>query len=421
MSQHVENIKVKDLVLWTENPRDPITENSLDADVIQRAVKDPKNKWDLKKLAHDMGEYYDFSELPIVVYKGGKPVVYDGNRRVVLAKIKLGFVSVPSSDITLPDVPSELPCNVCSEDVALKSVYRKHVLLRNSWGAIERDIFAHKYLHENKSVFLMFDEGTGGFITKNPEMNQGFVRKEVLTENLLSEMGFSFEDGHLLTKHTDEEVSVLLNNLLDKIKSKTISTRGEYRGKPLNVLDQRVKDIIASNKDKDFHFYTPQTSCKVEAQTSTTPLRPEPRKTRITRSSRIPIFGEKLVLKPGNVNNLYSDILGLYNLLSSEKQAFSSCVYAIFRMSLRLLCETASKDMGYDDIKDYINNYYPIAKKKMSQDITTLLSSQNVKGETLPQLFHTGAHNYVSSTSPDQALCMSIALGAMLKESHGRS
>lgn len=421
MSQHIENIKVNDLVLWTENPRDPITENSLDADVIQRAVKDPKNKWDLKKLAHDMGEYYDFSELPIVVYKDGKPVVYDGNRRVVLAKIKLGFVTVPDFDVTLPDVPSELPCNVCSEDVALKSVYRKHVLLRNSWGALERDIFAHKYLHENKSVFLMFDEGTGGFITQNPEMNQGFVRKEVLTENLLSEMGFSFEDGRLLTKHTDEEVSVLLNNLLDKIKSKTISTRGEYRGKPLSVLDQRVKDIIASNKDKDFHSYTPQTSCKVEGQTSTTPLRPEPRKTRITRSSKIPLFGEKLVLKPGNVNNLYSDILGLYNLLPSEKQTFSSCVYAIFRMSLRLLCETAAKDIGYNDIKDYINKYYPIAKKKLSQDITTLLSSQNVKGETLPQLFHIGAHNYLSSTSPDQALCMSIALGAMLKESHGRS
>lgn len=89
-------------------------------------------------------------------------------------------------------------------------------------------------------------------------------------------------------------------------------------------------------------------------------------------------------------------------------------------MSLRLLCETASKELGYSDIKDYIGKYYPTAKKKMSQDVTTLLSSQNVKGETLPQLFHTGAHNYLSSTSPDQALCISIALGAMLKESHGR-
>ena len=89
MGQVIENIRVKDLVLWTENPRDPISVSASDDDVIRRAISDPNNKWDLKKLACDMGEYYDFSELPIVVYKKGKPLVYDGNRRVVLAKIKL--------------------------------------------------------------------------------------------------------------------------------------------------------------------------------------------------------------------------------------------------------------------------------------------------------------------------------------------
>lgn len=420
MRQQIENIKVKDLVLWTENPRDPISENSTDSDVIKRAVEDPKSKWDLQKLARSMGNYYDFSELPIVVYKGGKPVVYDGNRRVVLAKIKLGFVSVPGFTMQLPDVPSELPCNVCSEDIALQSVYRKHVLLANSWGALERDMFAHKYLHEDKSTFLMFDEATGGFITKNPEMNQGFVRKEVLTDSLLNDMGFSFNDGQMFTKHTDDEVRVLLDNLLDKIKTKAISTRGENRGKPINVLDQRVKDIISSNKDNTPRPYSAPQKAITTVASETAQEKKDVRKTRITRSTKLPLFGEKLILQPGNVNNLYSDILALYNLLSSEKQAFSACVYAIFRMSLRLLCETASKDLGYNDIKDYINKYFPIAKKKLNQDTTTLLASQNVKGETLPQLFHTGAHNYLSSTSQDQAMCISIALGAMLKESHGR-
>lgn len=420
MSQKIENVKVKDLVLWTENPRDPINENSSDSDVIKRAVEDPKNKWDLQKLARAMGNYYDFSELPIVVYKGGKPVVYDGNRRVVLAKIKLGFISVPGFTMQLPDVPYELPCNVCSEDVALQSVYRKHVLLANSWGALERDMFAHKYFHEDKSTFLMFDEATGGFITKNPEMNQGFVRKEVLTDSLLNDMGFSFYDGQMFTKHTDDEVRVLLDNLLDKIKNKVISTRGENRGKPINVLDQRVKDIISSNKDKTPRPYSAAHKTTNTITAETVQEKKDVRKTRITKSAKLPLFGEKLILKPGNVNNLYSDILALYNLLSTEKQAFSGCVYAIFRMSLRLLCETASKDLGYNDIKDYINKYFPIAKKKLDQDTTTLLASQNVKGETLPQLFHTGAHNYLSSTSQDQAMCISIALGAMLKESHGR-
>ena len=55
MSQKIENIKVKDLVLWTENPRDPISSSASDSDVIARAVNDPRNKWDLNKLAREMG------------------------------------------------------------------------------------------------------------------------------------------------------------------------------------------------------------------------------------------------------------------------------------------------------------------------------------------------------------------------------
>lgn len=420
MSQTIVNIKVKDLVLWTENPRDPIKSGAADIDVIMRAVQDPNNKWDLDKLAREMGDYYDLSELPIVVYKEGKPIVYDGNRRVVLAKIKLGFVAYNGLTQKLPDVPPELPCNVCDEKTALNSIYRKHVMLRNSWGALERDIFSCKYLQEEKSLFLMFDEGTGGFITKNPELNKGFVRKEVLTASLLGEMGFAFENGKMLTKHSDDEVRVLLENLLEKVRTKVIDTRGLYRGKPMNALDQRIKDIISSNKDKDFHPYTiPNQTARVLPE-QYQPEKKEVRKTRISQHIKLPFFGEKLVLVSGSVNNLYSDILALHSLLLSEKQVFSPCIYAIFRMSLRLLCETASNDVGFSDIKDYINKYYPIAKKKMSQETKTLLASQNVECDTLPRLFHIGAHNYVSSTSQDQAMCISIALGAMLKESHGK-
>ena len=422
MSQKIEFIKVKDLVLWTENPRDPSSASASDSDVIARAVNDPRNKWDLNKLAREMGPYYDMSELPIVVYKNDKPIVYDGNRRVVLAKIKLGFIIADNLTSELPDVPSELPCNVCSEDVALSSVYRKHVKLRNSWDALERDIFANKYLKEPKSAFLKFDEGTGGFISKNPEMNQGFVRKEVFTEHLLSQMGFEFEGNKLLTRHSDEEVKVLLDNVLEKIKAKEIWTRGEYRGKPLDVLDQRVKDIINSNKNKELRVYTPVfVENNGGSNGDNAKDNERTRKTRIIKPSKIEYFGEKLILKPGDVNNLYSDILTLSCLIRGGKVVFSSCAHGLLRMSLRLLCETAAKDLGYSDIKEYINKYCPLAKKNLSQDIRTFLSSNNVTGESLTQLMHTGAHNYISSTSADQALCISILLGAMLKISHGRS
>ena len=94
---------------------------------------------------------------------------------------------------------------------------------------------------------------------------------------------------------------------------------------------------------------------------------------------KISFFGEKLILKPGDVNNLYSDILMLYNMVSSADKPFSPNVYALFRMALRLLCETAMRDLGFSDIKAYIEKYAPAAKKKFSRDIATLLSSQNVK------------------------------------------
>ena len=89
-SQEVKNIKIKDLVLWTENPRDPIDEKATDQDIVDIALTTRTSKWELSKLAKEMGAYFDLSEIPTVVYHDKIPVVYDGNRRVILAKIKLG-------------------------------------------------------------------------------------------------------------------------------------------------------------------------------------------------------------------------------------------------------------------------------------------------------------------------------------------
>ena len=418
MSQEIKKIQVKDLVLWTENPRDPIDPSANNQDVVNRAIKDPNSKWDLNKLAKEMGEYYDFSELPIVVFKDGKPVVYDGNRRVILAKIKLGYVKVDNMNISLPKVPEMLPCNVCSEDVALKSIYRKHVQLRNTWQPLERDIFVSKYLGEEKSTFLRFDEATGGFITNHPEMNQGFVRKEILTDSLLEKMGFELNGDQLQTRHSDEEVDTLLNDLSQKIKDKQITTRVN-RGNPISVLDQRSKDIIEGNKQNILQLYTPSEKevnsiCDERTETQTK------RKTPITKKRKQVFFGEKLILKSGDVNNLYRDILALSEYVLNNKNSFSPSVYSIFRMSMRLLCETASKNLGYNDINEYIKAFFANAKKKLTQDTKTFLSEQNISEQTLPQLFHTGAHNYQSSVSADKAMGISIILGAMLKESHGK-
>jgi len=110
MDQEVKLIRIKDLVLWTENPRDPIDENAVDQDIVDRAIDDGLQKWSLAKLANEMGDYYDFSELPTVVYHNEKPVVYDGNRRIVLGKIKHGLVNVNGdTNIQIPEFPDAIP------------------------------------------------------------------------------------------------------------------------------------------------------------------------------------------------------------------------------------------------------------------------------------------------------------------------
>ena len=40
MKQVIRNIKIKDLYLWTENPREPMDASLTDAEVIRRAVED---------------------------------------------------------------------------------------------------------------------------------------------------------------------------------------------------------------------------------------------------------------------------------------------------------------------------------------------------------------------------------------------
>lgn len=95
MSQEVKLIDIADLVLWTENPRDPIHGKGTNQDVVNKACSDKFSKWSLPKLAKEMGPYYDFSELPTVVYHENIPVVYDGNRRIILGKIKFNLVTIP--------------------------------------------------------------------------------------------------------------------------------------------------------------------------------------------------------------------------------------------------------------------------------------------------------------------------------------
>lgn len=416
MSQNILNIKLKELVLWTENPRDPISPSANNLDVANKALQDKDNKWNLSKLVAEMGDFYDYSEIPTVVMEQGKPVVYDGNRRVLLGKIKSGEITLPEGyNIELsaiPTFPAELPCNVCDRETALKSVFRKHSTT-GTWDILGRDIFMSKYMNEPKSTFLTMEEYTG-IISGNPCMNQRFVKDEVLVDRVLNPLGIKIESGKLYTNLTEDGLRRVLQDIVNKISSKSISTRSN-RYHVVGALDETTKRIVDKNKTNPYKEATPiqvQTPQQVAAGQSS------PRLTKRTKKNELVFLGDSVALKAGDVNNLYRDIRSLGEFYASNKDSLSGNFPALLRMALRLLIETAARDESMNDFKDYVQKYFDSAKKLLSKDEKTTLSTNSVDKTTMPQLLHTGAHIYQSSFSFDKAYAMSLIIGKMLSLSH---
>lgn len=427
MTQEVKNISLKKLVLWTENPRDPISEDSTDQDIADAALSDTSGKWELQKLAKSMGEYYDFSELPTVVYQNGKPIVYDGNRRVLLGKIKHGLVS-SEIEIAIPDIPGKIPCNVCSKEVALKNVERKH-RGKGSWQPLERDIFLHDFMGEEKSTFLKIDDATG-IISQNPHLNQVFVKEEILNEDNLEKLGFSVDNKSLRSKHSDDESLKVLHDISDKVRDKVITTR-RNRGKISSVLEPSSQKIIDTNEDNSKPEVLSASTSSTKRPPSTQKHKGSEKEAAMTLGSRkkrvssrtkkksSEMFGGKLYLQSGAVSDLYRDISDLYAFYVKNRTTLSQTFPNIIRMALRLLCETAAKETNNTQLNNYLKNNFDLAKKRLEKDDKTTLSTHNVTKDSIVQLLQTGAHVYKSSSNTEQTIAISIIVGAILSNSHG--
>lgn len=422
MSQKISNINLSDLVLWTENPRDPISSSSTDQDIADRAWKTRSDKWQLKKLAKDMKSHYDLSELPTVVYHNNHPIVYDGNRRVILAKLKHKLIHLDGFDLSLlPDTPNPIPCNVCSKEIALKNVLRKHAET-GSWSPLQRDVFLHKHMHEKKSIFLKLEEATH-FISNNPTLDKRFVRDEIFKLENMKELGFRITDDGILSKHSEAETNSILNDILAKVTSKQITTR-RHRGKVFEILDENNKLIINKNiREKEYTEISNTKNGKSEKHHDVDhekqPKTPILRKSARTRGRSIEMFGETLYLQRGQVSDLYRDIVDLSKYYQKNKKELSHHFPCILRMSLRLLCETAAKDKQ-ETLKEFIEKRFDKSKKDLSQDDKTLLSNQNITKQSLTQLLHTGAHSYKASANFEQTIAISVIVGRIISLSHGK-
>lgn len=85
-------------------------------------------------------------------------------------------------------------------------------------------------------------------------------------------------------------------------------------------------------------------------------------RSRRSPTQRLTVFGGSLSLKLGHINNLYRDIEEIYLLYKNGRVKFSDDFIVIFRMSLRMLAETAANEKG-KDLATYLREYFDEAKE----------------------------------------------------------
>lgn len=318
--QHIVDIKLDDLVLWSENPRDPLDEEADNEVIIQKALgEEPDSpRWQLSKLAKEMGDDYDFSELPTVVpiENSNKYRVYDGNRRVILAILKSRGITPGSSQIQLPMFPEAIPCNVCTKEIALKHVFRKHND-SGSWMTYERDLFSYKYMQGKKTVLIRIEEFVDG-ITRFPSLNQRYVKEDVLNDKHMNEFGFDLNrDDYGVSSETFLEFLKLIAS--EAMPGGSLSTRG-LRNDPITVIPPSLLEKIRGEQqlnENDEDKEDPFAHNGLDASTgedkkgernNRSNKNGKHRKTPVTKPTQYNIFGGTLSLRLGDTNNIYSTL-----------------------------------------------------------------------------------------------------------------
>lgn len=408
--QKIIYIKVSDLHLWTENPRDPVEVESTDFEIINRAITDNENKWNLPKLIEKMGDYYDTSELPTVVIKDKKYIIYDGNRRIAVLKYLQNkeLYSQLNGGLYFNEEPKRLremtsiPCNVCDIETALKNVERKH---ENSgdWNRLERDYFSFKHLNKEKSHFIILNQQTG-IISDNPKMNQRFVKDEMLSIENLAEIGFNYDTKCVFVSNYSDDISKkIIDNIVSLVVNNIVSTRKNRREllKPLLEQSPELENIITKYDPKKMSTRLTYGTHEETKPKKSTNVRKTPKS-----KKNDTLFGKTLSLKEGKVNDLYRAILNIY-----EKNQDDATVLPIIGMSMRLILEVGAR--VYYNQKDPENSkkdrlykdFLKAAKNEMLVPNQMLFPQEEIK-------------NYLSLTG--QWLDDSINIeGLLAKYAHG--
>lgn len=419
MSYKEQTIKLCDLSLDQSNPRFPAVTSQREA--IQIMLGELGEK--IVNLAADIYQYGINPSSKLIVFKEGTRYIDgDGNRRLTALKI-LETPSLADSNPKIRKkfdsilkrngaVPSEISCVVFKDREAAK-----HWISINHGG--EQD--GRGQINWNPEQKDRFD----GKASIGLEALDHLVHKKMIAQNDKDDINKSTLDRLLSFKDVKSQLSVSKNG-----EHFTFGNLGALSKIVLGLRNKKVDEVYTAEKGKTF-VRTILSSASADSNSSNSGSSASAgnvdsignqgaTRSRRKKNAGLTVFGGSLSLKAGHVNNLYRDIESIYNFYLAGKQDLSEDFIVIFRMSLRMLAETAAKELNVS-LKDFLTNNFDQAKKALDQNTKTSLANQSVEKSKIVQLFQTGAHDYTNSKNEEQALAMSIILGSILKSTHRKT
>lgn len=449
-----DTIKVSEIYLDQDNPRFPPVNSQREA--VQTMLKDQGDK--IINLASDIYQNGLNPSSKLILFKEkSRYVDGDGNRRLTALKI-LETPSLSDSEPKLRKkvdailkrsgaIPLEVGCVIFkNREDAKHWISINHSGLQDGkgqipWDSEQKNRFEGKYTIGLQALDLlsykMLISAEDKSRVNKTTLDRLLSYKEVKEKLTIRKNGdrFSFGDTHNLKKVVlalrDEKVDVVYTAkkgvaFVDRILAgdsgefNPQNDEGNSSGFSGDVNTNRPAsfegdDNTTNQADLETTYTENQTSSENagDKDESTTP------RTRRKDRPGLTIFGGSLSLKSGHINNLYRDIEQLYDLYKRKEVTFSGDFIVIFRMSLRMLAETAAREVN-KDLKSYLTENFDQAKRNLNQNEKTSLSSQSVEKGRVVQLFQTGAHDYHNSRNEEQAVALSIILGAILKITHGK-
>lgn len=410
-------IKVSQIRLDLKNPRFPPVSSQREA--IDVMIKDQEKS--IIKLAEDIYQNgINPSSKPILFRERNKLIDGDGNRRLVALKI----LDTPSLVDSNPRLKSQLNAILRNPGSFPKEI--SCVIFKN------RD-FARHWIHINHGGQL----NGRGQVPWNPEQADRFERKTSIGLEALDQL----QKKKLISELEKKQIN---KSTLDRLLSykgvkSTLSISQKDNKVDFGKIEDLKKIVLSLRNVNVSKVYTAVKGIDfVNKALESKPLKEEPtnidndancakdsngnskeRRSPRTKKSGLEVFGGNIALKKGHVNNLYRDIESLYSFYIKEKNQLSEDFIVLFRMSLRLLSETAAREEN-KNLVSYLTDSFDQAKKKLTKDQKTSLSNQSINKRNLGKLFNTGAHEYTNSRNEEQALAMSVLLGAIITISHGK-